>query len=120
MNKYVKQQVRYWYLSSRGYSNHTFKSLKVDVIHNEEKYDFEFLYKLSAKVKFVFSKKATKIDEIFTVDLTLTYYIPTYLMSNRWWVKISSISLAFLENMNFISPVHLLYFIFFRSCGSGG
>ena len=24
------------------------------------------------KVKFVFSKKATKIDEIFTVDLTLT------------------------------------------------
>ena len=26
-------------------------------------------------LKFIFSKKATKIDEIFTVDLTLTYYI---------------------------------------------
>ena len=37
-------------------------------------------------VKFVFSKKATKIDEIFTVDLT---------------VKISSIFVAFLENTNF-------------------
>ena len=32
-------------------------------------------------VKFVFSKKATKIDEIFTADLTLT----TYIMSNRRW-----------------------------------
>ena len=37
-------------------------------------------------VKFVFSKKAIKFDEIFTVDLT---------------VKISSIFVAFLENMNF-------------------
>ena len=27
---------------------------------------------VSAKVKFVFYKKATNIDEIFTVDLTLT------------------------------------------------
>ena len=26
------------------------------------------------KVKFIFSKKATKIDEIFTVDLTVTAY----------------------------------------------
>ena len=26
-------------------------------------------------IKFVFSKKATKFDEIFTGDLTLTYYI---------------------------------------------
>ena len=27
---------------------------------------------MTLKIKFVFSKKATKIDEIFTVDLTLT------------------------------------------------
>jgi hypothetical protein len=33
-----------------------------------------------AIVKFMFSKKTTKIDEIFTIDLTLIY-IP----SNRWW-----------------------------------
>ena len=34
----------------------------------------------------MFSKKATKIDKIFTIDLT---------------VKISSIFVAYLENMNF-------------------
>ena len=38
----------------------------------------------ASSLKFVFSKKATKNDEIFTVDLTL-----------------SSIFVAFLENMNF-------------------
>ena len=43
-------------------------------------------------LKFVFSKKATKIDEIFTVNLTLTV---------KSTVKISSIFLAFLDNMNF-------------------
>ena len=41
-------------------------------------------------LKFVFSKKATKIDEIFTVDLTV-----------KLMVKISSFFVAFLENMNF-------------------
>ena len=41
----------------------------------------------------MFSKKATKIDEIFTVDLTLC--------SVKSTVKISSIFVAFLENMNF-------------------
>ena len=45
-------------------------------------------------VKFVFSKKATKIDEIFIVDLTLTN-------KGKWTVKILSIFVAFLENMNF-------------------
>ena len=34
---------------------------------------------LCIKLKFLFSRKATKIDEIFNVNLTLTYYI----MSNR-------------------------------------
>ena len=43
-------------------------------------------------VKFVFSMKATKIDEIFTVDLTL------HNVKSR--VKISSIFVAFLKNMN--------------------
>ena len=42
----------------------------------------------------MFSKKATKIDEIFTVDLTLC--------SVKSTVKISSFFVAFLENMNFI------------------
>ena len=32
------------------------------------------IFKYQAKVKFVFSKKATKFDKIFTVDLTLTAY----------------------------------------------
>ena len=41
-------------------------------------------------LKFVFSKKATKIDEIFTADLTLILHI-----------MISSIFVAYLENMNF-------------------
>ena len=35
------------------------------------------------EIKFVFSKKATKIDEIFTVDLTLTHNVKSM-------VKISS------------------------------
>ena len=44
-------------------------------------------------MNFHFSKKATKIDEIFIVDLTLT--------NVKWTVKILSIFVAFLENMNF-------------------
>ena len=39
-------------------------------------------------LKFIFSKKATKIDKIFTVSVKLS-------------VKISSNFVAFLENMNF-------------------
>ena len=41
----------------------------------------------TTKLKFVFFKKATKIDEIFTVDLTLC--------------NLTLIFLAFFENMNF-------------------
>ena len=41
----------------------------------------------------MFSKKATKTDEIFTPDLTLV----------KSMVKISSIFVAFFENMNFKS-----------------
>ena len=41
----------------------------------------------------MFSKKATKIDEIFTVDLTLCSKCQIY--------KILLIFVAFLENMNF-------------------
>ena len=43
----------------------------------------------------MFSKKATQIDEIFTVDLTFTT------CSVKSTMKISSIFVAFLENMNF-------------------
>ena len=44
----------------------------------------------------MFSKKATKIDQIFTVDLTLTTYI--FVESTG---KILLIFVTFLENMNF-------------------
>ena len=40
----------------------------------------------------MFSKKATKIDEIFTIDLTVTV---------KLMVKILSIFVAFSENVNF-------------------
>ena len=46
-------------------------------------------------LKFIFSKKATKIDKIFTVDRRLLH-------SLKLTVKISSIFVTFLENMNFI------------------
>ena len=45
----------------------------------------------SEKVKFMFSKKAIKFDQIFNVD------------SVKSTVKISSIFVAFLEIMNFTS-----------------
>ena len=44
----------------------------------------------------MFSKKATEIDKIFTVNLPLKY-----LVSVKSTVKILSIFVAFLENMNF-------------------
>ena len=43
----------------------------------------------------MFSKKATKIDEIFAIDLTLLHNV-------KLMVKISSIFVAFLENLNFM------------------
>ena len=58
----------------------------------------------------MFSKKATKIDEIFNVDLTLTT-----LHNVKSMVKISSIFVAFLENMNFINYFTALNFILIKS-----
>ena len=46
-------------------------------------------------LKFTFSEKATKIDKIFTVYLTVCSNVV------KSAVKISSIIVAFLENMNF-------------------
>ena len=46
-------------------------------------------------VKSVFSKKATKFDKIVTVDLTLF----------KFTLKIFSIFVAFLENINFITKI---------------
>ena len=48
---------------------------------------------VSSLLKFVFYKKAAKMDEIFTADLTLMHNVKS--------MKISSIFVAFLENMNF-------------------
>ena len=58
-------------------------------------------------VKFMLSKKATEIDKIFTVDLTLT-------TKCQLTVKISSIFVAFLENMNFdiLDKLKQIFFIF--------
>ena len=57
--------------------------------------NYEFIH-LQFELKFMFSIKATKFDKIFTIDLTLC--------SKRQIdvVKILSIFVAFLENMNFI------------------
>ena len=43
----------------------------------------------------MFSKKATKIEEIFTVDLIVVVDVKST-------VKISPIFVAFLENINFV------------------
>ena len=45
-------------------------------------------------LKFMFFKKVTKFDEIFTIDLR-------YVVSVKSTVKISSTFVAFLENANF-------------------
>jgi hypothetical protein len=50
----------------------------------------------------MFSKKATKFDEIFT-------FIWSYEVNVKSTVKISSIFAAFLENMNFTSYVCITY-----------
>ena len=58
---------------------------------------FKYARKIKRKkcfVKFVFSKKATKIKEIFSVDLTLTTYVKSTVM-------IFSNFVAFLQNINF-------------------
>ena len=48
------------------------------------------------QVKFMFSKKSTKIDKIFTINLTVCSN------SQIETVKISSIFVAFIETMSFI------------------
>ena len=52
-------------------------------------------------VKLTFSKKVTKIDKIFTVDLTVTTCHTVKLTA-----KILSISVAFSENVNFKQTVY--------------
>ena len=53
------------------------------------------LFNQRSYIKFVFSKKFTKVDEILTADLTLCNVKST--------VKILSIFVAFSENLNFMS-----------------
>ena len=65
----------------------------------------DYRRELPYTIKFMFSKKATKIDKIFTVDLTLTY-----LVNVKSTVKILSIFVAFLENMNFAFGQTILFF----------
>ena len=58
-------------------------------------------------LKFVFSKKATKIDKIFTVHLTVITYC-------QIGVKILSIFVAFSENVNFTITKQIKLFLFLR------
>ena len=60
-------------------------------------------------LKFTFSEKATKIDKIFTVNLTVC--------SNRQIV--SSLFVAFLENMNFTCRISFFAFTNFFTFFSG-
>ena len=85
----------------------THLNLSFDIIH---KLHIEIIEEVL--VKFMFSKKATKIDKIFTIDLMIKVYVFSeghkiwqnlhhqfdimQWVSNRWW--------RFLENMNFNIP----------------
>ena len=71
--------------------------------------DPEFLDEL--QVKFMFSKKATKIDQIFTVNLTFINKV-----SVKSTLKIFSIITAFLENMIFKRINYLPRFREFVQC----
>ena len=51
-------------------------------------------------LKFIFSKKARKIDKIFTIDLTLC---------SKSTGKILSIYVVFLENTNFMGQKLLIF-----------
>ena len=57
---------------------------------------YENFVAIASMIEFMFSKKATKIEKFFTVDLTLTYLVNVKSTMNIW-----SIFVAFLENMNF-------------------
>ena len=74
------------------------KKGKLSSVHNTWKKHDKFLQFLQLLLKFIFSKKATKIDEIFSVDLMLPM---SNVVNVKSMVKISSIFVAFLENMNF-------------------
>ena len=53
--------------------NENWRNFLPDLHNNkDELLNQRHLYSIHLQVKFVFSKKATKIDKIFTVDLTLT------------------------------------------------
>ena len=62
-------------------------------LYDSKKYLRTYVLFFNIVLKFMFSKKATKIDKIFTVDLTHNI---------KSMVKIFSNFVAFLENMNFI------------------
>ena len=53
----------------------------IAITHNKKPLQFSKKFPRRCELKFMFSKKATKIDEIFTVNLTVT----TYVLSNWRW-----------------------------------
>ena len=67
---------------------------------------------LAIVLKFMFSKEATQIDEIFNVDLTVTTTVNSTM-------KILSIFVAFLENKNFNHNFMMCIYrisLFFQRC----
>ena len=65
------------------------------IISNASNDKTKSMLRRTCYIKFIFSKKATKIDKIFTIDLTFT----TYRQING--EDFFSIFAAFLENINF-------------------
>ena len=86
------------YMASRSHG-----SLPAVVVVNTDRRSYQEksnYFRPLCMLKFMFSKKATQIDEIFTIDLILCTY-RDYVVSVKPTVKILSIFVACLENTNF-------------------
>ena len=71
-------------------------------LYSVEDYDFE-KYLMQSILNFMFSNKATKIDEIFTVNLTLC---SKRQIDSEDFINFRGLS--FLENMNFTEKLIIL------------
>ena len=89
----LKKQILYSFLIGRHSNLVSF--LHTDMTKKEA-------FKLGSSLKFMFSKKATKIEK------NLHHWFDTYLVNVKLTVKVWSIFEAFLENMNFIMNHEIL------------
>ena len=95
----LKKQILYSFLIGRHSNLVSF--LHTDMTKKEA-------FKLGSSLKFMFSKKATKIET------NLHHWLDTYLVNVKLTVKVWSIFEAFLENMNFTCSNQLCHFFFKR------